>query len=281
MKMGQVAAIEALLSGGPGAANGIVLDYLADMKGRASKTDKTKTLSTATRALRLAALRSMVKIARTTGKINWSLDVAADRVTPYRDTLGPSLDEFKQLIAEASKRTDAKGLRDLAMIRLYYNMGWRRGEVAALDLEHVDRSSSPWRLGIVGKGDEDRQWYEITPKTEEAVGAWLAVRGDLPGPLFPRLDPGAPPAGRGLLRLTGDAACQIVAGLARKAGIMRRVKPHSLRHSATTTLLDKTDGDYRAVQRFTRHVSIQTVQLYDDRRRERAGKLAELLDADG
>jgi integrase/recombinase XerC len=42
--------------------------------------------------------------------------------------------------------------------------------------------------------------------------------------------------------------------------------------------VDATNGDIRAVQRFSRHANAQTVLLYDDNRRDDAGKIAGLLD---
>ena len=48
----------------------------------------------------------------------------------------------------------------------------------------------------------------------------------------------------------------------------------ALRHAAITEALDKTNGDVRAVQRFSRHCDVRTLQVYDDARIDLAGRVA-------
>lgn len=66
--------------------------------------------------------------------------------------------------------------------------------------------------------------------------------------------------------------------LAKKAGVTVRTAPHGLRHSAITTALDETN-DPRAVRSFSRHAKWETLMLYDDKRRDLGGKVAEQLAA--
>jgi integrase/recombinase XerC len=54
-----------------------------------------------------------------------------------------------------------------------------------------------------------------------------------------------------------------------------------LRHSGATRLLDLTNGDIRAVQKWTRHKSVETVLKYDDNRKDMAGDLTRKLGDDG
>jgi len=60
----------------------------------------------------------------------------------------------------------------------------------------------------------------------------------------------------------------------------RPVRPHSLRHEGITRALDPTAGNVRLVQRFSRHSKIETLLLYDDRRKDEAGAVAKLLGVD-
>src|SRR5438552_1651316 len=78
---------------------------------------------------RLAALRSLVKLARTLGMVPWALDVDGVRAEGYRDTRGPGRDGFRNLLALLRARADAKGARDRAVLRLLYDLGLRRAEV--------------------------------------------------------------------------------------------------------------------------------------------------------
>ena len=66
--------------------------------------------------------------------------------------------------------------------------------------------------------------------------------------------------------------------LGKAAGIVRRVRPHGLRHEAITTALDKTQGNVRKVQRFSRHKDVRTLMRYDDNRRDEGGDVARLID---
>ncbi len=52
------------------------------------------------------------------------------------------------------------------------------------------------------------------------------------------------------------------------------VRPHGLRHSAITAVLDRTNGDFRAAREFSRHSKVETVAIYDDARQDRGGALS-------
>jgi integrase/recombinase XerC len=232
-------------------------------------------LATATIARRLSALKSMVKIARQVGRVAWALDVDAPRLEPYRDTRGPGLDGWRQLLARASQvASTPRGKRDLALIRLMHDLGLRRGECVALDLADVSLNTDPAAISIVGKGRTESELLTLPEKPKEALREWIAVRGNEPGPLFVRLDPAAGPE---LERMTGDAVCRMVRQLSRRASLGRETRPHGLRHQGITRLLDLVNGDVRRVQRFSRHAKVETVMRYDDARRDDAGNLAKLL----
>jgi integrase/recombinase XerC len=68
-----------------------------------------------------------------------------------------------------------------------------------LDLEDVDVAGK--RLAVLGKGRTEAEPITLPGRTLEALAAWLAVRGDTPGPLFLNYDR----AGKGSGRLTGAA----------------------------------------------------------------------------
>jgi integrase/recombinase XerC len=263
------AAVEALLAAGHGAANRIALGYRAELQRRE--------LATATIARRLAALRSMVKIARTIGRVSWALDIESPKIQSYRDTRGPGLEGWKKLLAEARRlATTPMGKRDLAFVRLMHDVGLRRAECTELDLADVDLEQKT--VGIVGKGKTEPEALTISSAAAAALRSWIAARGADPGPLFIRLDPGSRP--EALERITGDSVCRMVRRLSKRAALPREARPHGLRHQGITRLLDLVNGDVRRVQRFSRHAKIDTVMKYDDARRDDAGKLSEMLGDD-
>ena len=248
-----------LLGAGPGRANGLALAYRGALLDRG--------LAPATINRRLAALRSLVRLARTVGIVPWTLEVPGLKAESYRDTRGPGLQGVRRLLRLASDRQDAKGLRDLAVLRLLFDLGLRRGEVVALDLADVDVETGT--LAVLGKGRAEKVRLTLPEPTKQTLVRWLTVRGLKHGPLFPNRD-----RARKGARLTGTSVYRIVYKLGQEVGII--VRPHGLRHAAVTAGLDIT-GDLRAVQRFSRHRDVRTVERYDDNRDDLGGKVAQLV----
>lgn len=249
-------AARRLLENGHGAANALGLGYRANLLARG--------LAPATVNRRLAALRSLVKLARTIGHVAWTLEVPSVKSSPYRDTKGPGADGVRGLLERLAARTDAKGRRDYACARLLHDLALRRGEVVSLELEHVDLEAGS--VSILGKGRLERETLTLPEPTKAALAAWLEVRGAAAGPLFPNFDR----AGKGA-SLTGRSLHRILRALG--------VRPHGLRHAGITAALDLTKGDVRAVQRFSRHRDLRVLNVYDDNRRDLAGDVARLVAA--
>ncbi len=258
---GDVDAAAALLLGrGHGEANALGLAYKAHLVERG--------LSPATVNRRLAALRSLVKLARILGAVPWTLEVQNAKAQPYRDTRGPGRVGFRAMLEQLDGRDNPKARRDRAILRLLYERGLRRGELVGLDLEDVDLQAPA--IAVLGKGRSAKETLTIAPSTAAAIAAWLEVRGIAPGPLFTNLDHGHAPR-----RLTGAGVYDVVRELGAAAGL--RVRPHGLRHAAITEALDRTHGDLRAVQRFSRHRDLRLLLVYDDNREDLGGKVARLV----
>lgn len=250
-----------LLSQGSGPANALGLAYRVHLQERA--------LAPATINRRLAALRSLVKLGRILGLVSWELEVEGIKGSAYRDTRGPGLDGFRKMLDLLEEAQDAKAIRDRAILRLLFGMALRRGEVVSLDLSHLDLETG--RLSIMGKGRTQREALTIPAKPLEALKAWVAVRGEGEGALFTSLDR----AHRGH-RLDGSAVYRMVSELGQSIGI--KTRPHGLRHAGITEALDRTNGNARAVQRFSRHKKLETLGLYDDNRADLGGQVAALVD---
>lgn len=260
-------AIALLVAGSAGQANALVLGYKAHLTDRG--------LAPATIARRLAALRSIVRLARTLGRVTWTIDIPSPRAEAYRDTRGPGLEGWRGMLARAQERaTTPKGRRDLALIRLLHDLGLRRGEVVTLDRADVDLEAGT--VAVVGKGKSERMPVTLNRPTAAALAGWIAARGEWPGPLFVRLDRAAARP----TRLNAGNVARIAKELGRRAGITRGTNPHGLRHQGITRALDLTNGDVRRVRRFSRHAKLETLLRYDDNRRDEAGAIAHLLGED-
>lgn len=256
-------ALDALVAMSPGQANAMALAYRVHLSDRQ--------LAPGTIARRLVALRSAVKAARRIGLITWGLDVGGPKAETLRDTRGPGLDGWRKMLATAkAEASTPKGLRDLALVRLLHDLGLRRGEAVSLDLANVDLEART--VAVVGKGKRQATRLTLPRPTADSLAAWIASRGNSPGPLFRPLDPGASPDER----LTGEAVRRIVAALGKRSGLARVPRPHGLRHSAVTEALD-AGRDIRDVRRFARHADINTTIRYDDNRRDVAGEIADLI----
>jgi len=211
----------------------------------------------------------MVKLARVLGLVVWELEVEGMKASAYRDTRGPGMAGFRMMLDSLGDSHVEKAVRDRAILRLLFGMALRRGEVVSLDLCHLDLESG--RLSVMGKGKTQRESLSIPPKVLGSLQAWVEIRGQHEGPLFTAVDR----CHRGH-RLDGSAVYRMVSELGKAVGLTTR--PHGLRHAAITEALDRTNGNTRSVQRFSRHKKLETLSLYDDARQDLGGEVARLVD---
>jgi integrase/recombinase XerC len=177
---------------------------------------------------------------------------------------------MRRLLAALEERQDAKAARDRAILRLAFDLGLRRGQLASLDLKHLDLEAGT--LSVLGKGQEGRELLTLPAETTAVLRAWLQQRGLEPGPLFINFDRAQ--NGR---RLTSTSIYRIVRDLGEQVQV--RARPHGLRHTAITAVLVLSHGDVRAAVRFSRHADIRTLTVYDDNRQDLGGKMARLVAA--
>jgi integrase/recombinase XerC len=261
-------AVSAFLHMKPGEANRVALLY------RAAMVDDG--LSSATINRRLAALRSMVKVARMIGKVTWTLDVENIKSEKRRDMRGPDLADVRLMFRAAADMGDGKrARRDRAILAMSYDLDLRRNEVCMLDLADVETNANglPIAVRIIGKGHREKQRLTVPPATAQALSGWLEARGAEPGPLFQRCD------GHEVdpdLRLSGESIRLVVARIAKAAGLKYTVRPHGLRHAATTDALE-AGKSVQDVKKFGRWATLEMVIRYDDSRHDTAGEIANLV----
>lgn len=232
---------------------------------RASMINRGKAAATINRTM--ACLNSFVASMRRHGLTELRLEARTIRTKPYRDTRGPGTEGVRELFKVIRKQGAWRAARDEAIVRILFALGLRRAELVELDMDHVDRTS--WRISIKGKGAVDRVWLDVPEATARAIDAWIARRGDGPGPLFVNVDRKS--------RISGAGMYYLIASLGRSAGLTR-IRPHGIRHAAITAVLDATNGDVRKAQAFGRHANAQTTLTYDDNRQNLGGSAARLLD---
>jgi integrase/recombinase XerC len=268
-------AVARLLACDQGQANRLLDHYAGHMRSTSpapGSGSSAPRLSPATVNRRLAAIRSLVKMARLHGLVAWTIDVEGERVEPYRDTRGPGRPAVRRMVDqldEAEGWRRPKAARDRALLRLMWDLGLRRGELVEFDLEHLDVEAG--RLSVLGKGRAERVWLDLPEETLEALELWLIHRGQEPGPLFCSVGKG----GRVRLnRMSGTDVYRQVRPLGERIGA--RARPHGVRHSSITGVLEASGGDRRLAQTFARHRDGRVTDRYDDARQNLGGKAARL-----
>jgi integrase/recombinase XerC len=247
-----------------GPANAAMLAYVDHMLGRQ--------LAPATVRRRIAALQRVAKVARRLKLTRIVLEVELPKAEAFRDTAGPGRRAFDRMLAiteERAGRGKRGAIRDAAILLLLHDRALRRSEVASIDWPGDVDPSRP-AVNILGKGKRSKEWLTINDRTAAAIKRWVDVRGDWPGPLLIRADNAA--AGS-LDRLDDEAINQAVGRIADAAKVGRKVHAHGLRHSAITEALD-SGWDVRDVRLFSRHAKIDTVLIYDDRRKDLGGEIS-------
>jgi len=162
--------------------------------------------------------------------------------------------EVERLL-EAPDPTDRLYWRDRAILEFAYASGVRVSELTALRLK--DLALDEGFATVLGKGSKER----IVPLGRSAVRALNVYLREL----RPTLDRGAG-AGRVFLNARGRPLSRmgvwtILKEHARRAGIEKRVTPHTLRHTFATHLLEG-GADLAAVQEMLGHADISTTQIY-------------------
>lgn len=135
-----------------------------------------------------------------------------------------TIDQLKALLAETAGRT-FEDRRDAALLRMFFDTGARRAEVADLRWSSEDRDIdlATGQVRLFGKGRRERM-HQLSPKTIEAVEAYIRLRrthqhADLPWLWLGRKG-----------RLTDSGIAQTIRDIGMRAGIPG-LHPHVLRHS--------------------------------------------------
>jgi integrase/recombinase XerD len=160
-----------------------------------------------------------------------------------------------QRLLEAPDLSTPYGLRDRAILELFYSSGLRVSELCEVLLQSVNLDDGYIR--IFGKGSKER----VAPIGSAAIAA---ARNYLTGgrPHFVKAKTGSEfflsQQGRAISR---KMVWVMIRNHAAKAGIKKPIKPHLLRHSFATHLLEG-GADLRAIQEMLGHSDISTTQIY-------------------
>tara|TARA_B100000508_G_scaffold60333_1_gene47090 strand:- start:134792 stop:135760 length:969 start_codon:yes stop_codon:yes gene_type:complete len=170
------------------------------------------------------------------------------------------IQDIEKMVAVPDIKTP-KGIRDRAIMELFFSSGMRVSELAALDVDQLsflqDNSTTrTYELSIVGKGKHIRTIF-ISPRAAKWLRDYLKTRRDVAKPLFVNFRSKDPDN----VRLSVRSMQKLISRCATLAGISKKVTPHTLRHTYATDLL--THGaDLRSVQELLGHKNVATTQVY-------------------
>jgi len=255
-------------------ANQIEADLVRDYRLYLNRlAEKGRSLKKVTQNYHIIALRNFLKyLAKRDIKT-----MAADKIELAKQS--PREVEFLEgselsRLLGAPAGDSLRSLRDRALLEMLFSTGLRVSEVCKLNRDSFNLDKG--EFSVRGKGEKIRVVF-ISETAKVALKSYLTRRRDIEPALFIRIIKGKSSGGKldaiqtktgkaqkvylAELRLTPRSVQRIIKQYAIKAGITRRVTPHTLRHSFATDLLI-SGADIRSVQAMLGHSSITTTQIY-------------------
>ncbi len=186
------------------------------------------------------------------------------RLPPHLDR--ESIERVFDLAESRAGEDDLLGLRDLAMLELFYSTGMRLSELSGLDQDRLDLLAD--QVKVLGKGRKER----IVPlggRAASALRRYLPLRDEVVA-RNRAAERAVFVTGRGR-RVTPRTVQRRMRRLFADLGL-GEARVHSLRHSFATHMLD-AGADLRAVQELLGHASLSTTQVYTHTSVERLKKI--------
>jgi site-specific recombinase XerD len=169
-----------------------------------------------------------------------------------------SKDEVESLLGKQYD-SNMNGYRDLTMLELMYSCGLRVSELVGLNVSDINFKSK--ELVVCGKRSKVRIVYFGELAAEELKRYIDSDRKKLLCRAGKSIDENALFINRFGRRITDRGVRSILKKHAHKAGIMKKISPHDLRHAFATHLL-VNGADIRSVQELLGHSDISTTQIY-------------------
>lgn len=225
------------------------------------ETQRGDTLKPTTQAYHAIVIRTFLKyLAKQDVETLPAEKVEVGRV-PDRQVDFLEADELERLLGSVDGTT-LKARRDRAILELLFSAGLRVSELTSLNRDQVNLKKD--EFSVRGKGNKLRIVF-LSERAREVLEDYLDHRTDVDPALFvghgKKGLTNKQNSKRESSRLTPRSVERLVKYYAKKAGIVKDVHPHTLRHSFATDLL-RNGADIRAVQTMLGHASITTTQLY-------------------
>jgi site-specific recombinase XerD len=230
----------------------IYLNRYSDERGR--------TLGGKTQNYHLIALRAFLKYLSKNDIPSLAPEKVELGKTPKRTVDFLTREEVARLLDAVDIAKDS-GARDRAILETLFSTGLRVSELRGLNRGQVDLKRKEFM--VRGKGSKPRIVF-LSDRCVEWLERYMKTRDDNWKPLFINARRSRNDDDLDLhekRRLSAVSIQNIVRAAARQAGIIKKVTPHTIRHSFATNLLFR-GADLRSVQDMLGHASITTTQLY-------------------
>lgn len=166
-----------------------------------------------------------------------------------------SIEEIDKMMAQIDRSTN-EGERNLAMLETLYSCGLRVSELVSLKISNLHLEEE--YIKVTGKGNKERlvpigkSAVKLLKNYISKVRVHLPIKKNAGDYIF--LNRRGSPISRVMV-------FYIIKDLSSKAGIRKKLSPHTFRHSFATHLVEG-GADLRAVQEMLGHESITTTEIY-------------------
>lgn len=160
-----------------------------------------------------------------------------------------------QLIIDYLREDKKTSSRTRALLSLLILQGLRQIEIVRLDYSDLDLVTKT--ALILGKGRDDKEIIDLHPTTILAIKTYIKDFRIADGPLFISYSNRC-----NRQRLTTRSIRNIINPILRSLNIDKTV--HGFRHYFTTRLIKSYKGDLLNVAKYTRHKSLEMLQVYND-----------------
>lgn len=203
----------------------------------------------------IASIRSFFKFMVSQGKLkhNISLELSAPKPAKALPKFLDVEEAFR--LMEVPIEDGVNGLRDRAILEMFYSSGLRVGELAEVSLNALDLKEGLVR--VRGKGNKERL-VPVGSRALQAIQDYLNSRNELPIQsghekyLF---------IGKQGKRINTSVIAKKLKAYAKRVGVRSDISPHTLRHTFATHLLSG-GADLRGIQELLGHSSLSTTQKY-------------------
>ncbi len=165
-----------------------------------------------------------------------------------------SLREVNLLLSENNFKGNL-GIRDKAILELFYATGLRVSELVNLEIDNINMENK--MLRCMGKGSKER----IIPFGKMAYRALGKYLKESRPKLLREFEENILFLNSRGNKFSRQGISYLIKGYAGKAGIKKKITPHTLRHTLATHLIEN-GADLRSVQEILGHSNIATTQIY-------------------